>query len=365
MLTEGAAYTPWLIREDFRYTPEPRILRPPSASAAAMIQKPFAASTARAAATSSTASSSGRSRPVLTNADTSSGWTASASCASGESGATASDDSCVKALNSAWRARHAVKVARQPKQTCDSHRRLRSAGACGFQAVQLQQKARKMLCLWQESRRRRGARDSGRAAKQNVCRGAPPRPATTVSRPQAQHTAPRHERRREAWQQPRKPGSRTWGAQPRISLAMAGRQARMARLHAPQLEQCTSAPSARRSLLCERCAAKAASTLRTCGKHTQTLRACVCSERRVYDEQQRLVDKHQLSRLDVTRRDQAYASPRYFDLRGRPHGMRRGGGPTNKRHPTVLRTYGTYDEPTQGSPRTSKQAIIYTVVGVG
>jgi hypothetical protein len=51
----------------------------------------------------------------------------------------------------------------------------------------------------------------------------------------------------------------------------------------------------------------------------------VGSERRVYDEKQRLVDKHQLSRLDVTHRDQAYASPRYIDLRGRPHGMGGGG----------------------------------------
>ena len=70
---------------------------------------------------------------------------------------------------------------------------------------------------------------------------------------------------------------------------------------------------------------EANSALPTCGKHTQTLRARMGSERRMYDEQQRLIDKHRLSCLDITRSDQAYASPGYLDLRNRPHGSGSGG----------------------------------------
>ena len=70
---------------------------------------------------------------------------------------------------------------------------------------------------------------------------------------------------------------------------------------------------------------EANSALPTCVKHTQTLRACVGNERRMYDEQQRLINKHRLSRLDITRSNQAYASPGYLDLRDRPHGSGSGG----------------------------------------
>ena len=63
----------------------------------------------------------------------------------------------------------------------------------------------------------------------------------------------------------------------------------------------------------------------TCVKHTQTLRTRVGSESRVDDEQQRLVDKHRFSRVDIAHRHQAYASPRYLNLSGRPHGQGSGG----------------------------------------
>ena len=78
-----------------------------------------------------------------------------------------------------------------------------------------------MLRLLQGWGRRRGACEFGRAAEPSVRWGAPPRPATTVPRPKAQHTAPQCVRRQAVWQQQRKPESRTWGAQPRISPASA------------------------------------------------------------------------------------------------------------------------------------------------
>ena len=279
-----------------------------------MTQKPFAASMASSAATSSGATSSERSRPVLTNAEQSSGLTAQASCASKESGATASDDSWVNALNNPCTRRR--------------HARVRHGVSSGTRWCTAPQPARRWL-----------AQPSGCKSARESVPGVAPVPA--VRGWQAQTTKNVRAETRLCVQRRLRQGTQRRAELNAVcaaglrSSSFTSRRAEPAGLgvaYEPRLRKCrasractpgsSSTQRARLRDAGERRTAQATPAQPTCAQHAEALRADVSRERRLHEEQQRLVDEYRFSRLDVTRRDQAYAAPGYVSLRHWPHGPR-------------------------------------------